>query len=136
MTFYIPHIENLKQQIKIEEYRTRMMFICENIEISIIRKMISMHRGEEPWTTISKWVVKNERFFPQDSSFRTFSLQLLSLNNVDRSKGYNYSTKCENRFERYKSWSFEEHRIIKSKLNENSAKNLLQLFPLHTPTQI
>ena len=38
----------MKQQIKIEEYRTRMMFICENIDISIIRKMISMQRGEEP----------------------------------------------------------------------------------------
>ena len=84
--------------------------------------MISMQRGEEPWTTISKWVVKNEGFPPQDSSFRTFSLQLLSLNDADRSKGYNYSTDCATRFEWYKSWSFEVHRIIKSKLNENSAK--------------
>ena len=86
MTFYILHIETLKQQIKIEEYRTRMMFICENIDISIIRKMISMQRGEEPWITILKWVVKNEGFPPQNSSFRTFSTQLLSLNDADRSK--------------------------------------------------
>ena len=63
-----------------------MIFICENIDISIIRKMIRMQPGEEPLTTISKWVVKNEGFPQQDLSFRTFSLQLLSLNDADRSK--------------------------------------------------
>ena len=83
--------------------------------------MISMPLGEEPWTTISKWVVKNEGFPAQDSLSRTFSLQLLSLNDADRSKEYNYSTECANRFEWYKRLSFEEHRIIKSKLNENFA---------------
>ena len=81
--------------------------------------MISMQLGEEPWTNISKWVVKNEGFPAQDSSSRTFSLQLLSLNDADRSKEYNYSTECANRIEWYKRSSFEEHRIIKSKLNEN-----------------
>ena len=81
-----------------------------------------MQRGEEPWITISKWVVKNEGFPPQDSSCRTFSSQLLSLNDADLSKEYNYSTECADRFEWYQSWSFEEHRIINSKLNENSAK--------------
>ena len=80
------HIETLKQQIKIEEYRTRMMLFCVNIDKSIIKKMISMQQGEEPWTTISKWVVKNEGFLPQDSFCRTFSVQLLSLNDADRSK--------------------------------------------------
>ena len=101
MTFYILQIETLKQQIKMEEYRTRMMFICENIDISIIRKMIGMQQGEEPWITNSKWVVKNEGFPPQDSSCRTFSSQLLSLNDPDRSKEYNYSTECADRFECY-----------------------------------
>ena len=72
MTFYILHLETLTQQIKIKEYRTRMMFICENIDISIIKKMISMQRCKEAWTTISKWVVKNKEVYLQDSSFRTF----------------------------------------------------------------
>ena len=88
--------------------------------------MISMQRGKEPWTTILKWVVKNEGFPPKDSSFRTFSLQLYSLNDADLSKGFDYSTECANRFEWNKSWSIEEHRIIKSKLNENSAKESLE----------
>ena len=81
-----------------------------------------MQLGEEPWTTISKWIVKNKEFPPQDSSFQTFSLQLLSLNDAYWSKEYNYSTECANRFDWYNSWAFEENRIIKSKLNENSAK--------------
>ena len=122
MTCYILHIVTLKQQIKIEEYRTRMMFIYENIDIFYLRKMISMQLGEEPWTTISKWVVTNEGFPAQDSLFRTFCLQLLSLNDADRAKEYNYLTECANRYEWYKRWLFEEHCIIKSKLNENSAK--------------
>ena len=84
--------------------------------------MISMQQGEEPWTTISKWVVKNEGFLPQDSFCRTFSVQLLSLNDADRSNKYNNSNDCANRFEWYKPWSFEDHRIIKSILNKNSAK--------------
>ena len=103
MTFYILHIETLKQQIIIEEYRTRMIFICENIDMSIIRKMICKQRGGEPWTTISKWLVKNEGFPPKDSSFRRFSLQIVSFNDADRFKGYNYSTKCANLFKWYKS---------------------------------
>ena len=51
-----------------------MMFICENIDISYLKKMISMQQGEEPWTAISKWVVENEGFSAQDSSFRTLSI--------------------------------------------------------------
>ena len=45
------------------------MFICENIDISIIRRIIIMQLGEEPWTTISKWVFKNQKFPPQYSLF-------------------------------------------------------------------
>ena len=44
----------MKQQIKIEEYRTRMIFMCKNIDISYLRIIISMHEGKEPYTTISK----------------------------------------------------------------------------------
>ena len=95
-----------------------------------------MQQGEEPWTKISKWVVVNEGIPAQDTSFETFSLQLLSLNNAHRSQEYNHSAECADRFEWYKRWLFEMHRIIKSKLNEDSAKNLLLLFRLRTPTQI
>ena len=97
-------IDELKHKIKIEEYRTRIMFMCENLDMFYTKRIQSMEKGREPWQSISKWVIENEKFPRHEQSQQRFLLYVILQTPVDFAALSEPKSGPITRFDWYKSW--------------------------------
>ena len=107
-------IEELKTKIKIDEYRMRMMFICENLDMFYNKRILSMESKREPWNTISKWVVENEGFPKHEFNQQRLSIHVFTMTPEELATHCDLVNGPIERFEWYKRWSFETHSLLKS----------------------
>ena len=107
-------IEELKTKIKIDEYRMRMMFICENLDMFYNKRILSMEKDREPWKTISKWIVENEGFPKHEFNQQRFSIHVFKMTPEELATHCDLVNGSIERFEWYKRWSFETHSLLKS----------------------